>query len=381
MSNNTSNFPQPLQGTTVVDLSLLLPGPYCTSLLANFGARVIKVEPIGIGDPVRRMSPRIFEQYNCDKSSLVVDLKSSKGREILSRLVKKSDALIEGFRPGAMDRLGLSYDALSKNNKKLVYCSLSGFGQEGPYKTRPGHDLKFFSLAGYYSSPSQLNNIKSRPNVRMADFAAGQSAAFAMAMAMIQAKASDQGSHIDTSIFDAVATWSLPMILSVPDADTRETIDFPHVMADSDLFETSDGRFISIGMLEDKFWANFIKTLDDDELELKSEQFLTRRGRDKTKHELHNLLCNCFKKKTLSQWVEKLTPIETAWAPVYEGRELLDDQHLLSRELVDKAIGEHEGVTRFPASFSGERNQIKSGAPKLGNETESILLDLGYSAT
>lgn len=362
----------PLDGFTVLDLSTLLPGPYCTTLLQTYGARIIKVETPA-GDPVRKMSPAFFSQFNRGKASVVIDLKTDEGRRNLIRLAKQADALIEGFRPGVMARLGVGYDAMSAENPAIVYCSLSGFGQSGPYRDRPAHDLNFLGLAGYYSIPSQIDGAISRPNVRMADLVAGQTAAMAMAMAMISARQSGSGAHLDCSIYDSVAHWSIPLILANNGAASQDPADYSLVMADSGLFATRDGRYISLGTLEDKFWAALVEAIGHVEPRLNDDKWSTRRGRDSNKRELHDILTSCFLKKDRSEWALILDDIETAWGLVYQGGEVLQDNHLVARELISTEGGE---VCAYPVRFSGQRPPAPGPVRDLGADTDEILAAL-----
>lgn len=384
MQQALSGFPRPLAGKTVIDLSLLFPGPYCAAQLAAFGARIIKIEPVGKGDPMRDFSSGMFEEINRNKESVAINLKTEAGRFLLKDMAAKADALIDGFRPGVMARLGLGYETLKELNAALVYCAVSGFGLDGPYRDKPGHDLGFLALAGYYSVPSQIDNLKSRPNVRLADIIGGQIAAYATSMALWEAQASGRGRLVDVSMFDSVASMVLPMMFASPGVETGDVQHMPHVMADSDLYETADGRFLALTTFEDKLWQRFADAVATQCPALADPRFATREGRNLAKHELSGLLKPLFKTKTLAQWTDILEAADTGWSPVYERDELLSDPHFQARGFVAhtphrSGDGGPIRYSLFPAKFDGAHEAIPARAPRLGAHTEAVLLELGRS--
>lgn len=379
-----TGFPQPLAGKVVLDLSLLFPGPYCTAQLAAFGARILKVEPPEQGDPMRNFTPRMFEELNRNKQSVVIDLKRAEGKDLLKEMVAGADALIEGFRPGVMDRLGLGYETLRRINPALVYCAISGFGQDGPYRDKPGHDLGFLALGGYYSVPSQINDLKTRPNVRLADAVAGQMAAYATSMAIWEAQNSRHGRMVDASIFDCVASMALPLIFASAGLSNGDVQQMDHIMADSDLYETQDGRYLALTTFEDKLWRGFVAAVAEHSPELADERFTSRKGRNCNKFELAALLAGLFKTRTLAQWQGLLDAADTAYAPVYEREELLSDPHFRARRLMggarsEGAIDHLSRYSLFPVRFDGVRETIHCSAPQLGAHTDSTLQALGCS--
>lgn len=362
------SLPTPLTGKTVLDLSALVPGPYCSSLLQVFGATVVKVETPA-GDPLRKMNPVMFHQLNRGKKSVTVDLKDENDHARFVDLVSRSNGIIEGFRPGVMDRLGLGYATLSAKNPALVMCSLSGFGQDGPYRDRPAHDINILGMAGYFAVPSQMDGATTRPNIRLADFIPGQTGAMSIAMAMIAADQTGQGSHIDCSMFDTTASWAMPFLLATRGLNAQEPADYPQVMADSALFETRDGQHLTLGTLEDKFWNNLAPVLAEVEPALADEKWANRRGRDGDKQTLHDLLTACFLKRDYADWSAALEQIDTAWGPVYKGDEVLADAHFKARGLVD----DNAKACAYPALFSGARPQIGDTVPTLGQDNEALL--------
>ncbi len=235
-----------LAGTTVLDLSLQLPGPYATMLLAGLGARVIKIEPPA-GDPARAIDPPMFERVNAGKEFLTLDLKSAAGRQVLHRLVGTADALIEGFRPGVVARLQVDEPRLRPLNPRLVYCSLSGFGQAGPYAQVPGHDLNYLAIAGGIDvSPCAGQGV----GVPMVDLAAGTTAALLIVAAFAQAARTGRGEYLDMALLDAAVVWSH---LKRPQPGGQDPT--------YGVFATADGGRVAVAVLEDPMWRRLCRAL------------------------------------------------------------------------------------------------------------------------
>lgn len=359
-----------MSGCRVLDLSLLLPGPYCTWLLACFGAEVVKVEPPG-GDPVRAMNPAMFAMYNRGKRSVMMDLKSPADREAFLSMVAQADVVVEGFRPDTLDRLGLSVQTMRALNPRLVVCSISGYGWTGPYRDDAGHDIGFLSLAGYFSVPSQLDQPLVRPQVRLADLAAGQSAALALTMAWLQARETGHGNHVDASIYDATMGWTAPMMLATPDKPAPE---LPHVMADSALYATSDGQHLCVATLEDKFWNNFAAAIRDLAPALSDQRWRTRRGRDQHKLALAGALKTALASQPLAVWMQRIEGVDTAVTPVYLGRDALRDPQALARGFFAERMGDGQPGLLFPALFDGQRNAPPPAVPELGQDRAEQFL-------
>ncbi|MBE0623487.1 MAG: CoA transferase [Burkholderiales bacterium] len=358
---------RPLDGVRVLDFSLYLPGPYCTSILAGFGAEVIKVEPPG-GDPVRRRAT-MFGIVNRGKKSICVDLRDDAKRRALIALAAKSQVLVEGFRPGVLERAGLGPTGLLQLNPSLVIASISGFGWSGPYRERAAHDLNLLALSGYFSVPSQLKHRPSRPQVRLADLVAGQTAAIAISMALLHTKQTGRGCHVDASIFDAMVGWTAPTMLS---ADGEiDPVRLPHVMADSDMYLTADGAWLAFGTLEDKFWLNFVNAVAEVAPELADPRFATRIGRDRHKRALADLLEATLARHPLAFWTRRLQGVDTAVAPAYDTAEALSDAHLRARGFVrEDAEGGPE--VKFPVNFGGYSLPGLGPAPALGADNDLL---------
>ena len=245
----------PLAGLRVLDLSRYAPGPYCTLILAALGAEVIKVEPKPEGDPLRSLDPDAFERLNAGKKSIVLDLKGEAGNRAFRRLAKSADVLVEGFRPGVMSRLGLDYESLMDEAPRLVYLSLTGYGGEGPYRDRAGHDVNYLAAAG------ALDGVFHPPAIQVADFAAGGLfAVVAVLSAMLGRTDSSPGRHIDLSMHHGALSM---MMLASGDAGRRLSGVFPNY----GIYPTRDGRALSVGALEPKFWGAFCAGIGRRDLE------------------------------------------------------------------------------------------------------------------
>jgi alpha-methylacyl-CoA racemase len=249
-----------LKGIMVLDLTRLLPGAVATQYLADWGAEVIKIEQPNGGDYARKMSPSVFERTNAGKKSLVLDLKNARGRAILMSLAAAADVLIEGNRPGVMDRLGLGYCELAAVNKRLIYVSLTGYGPEGPHANLAGHDINYMALGGALSL-----NLPVIPGVQIADLVGGSmQAAMGVLLALLARERTGEGRHVNVSMCDGVKS-----LLTVPLAEYGESGRDPKPgsgrlngkYACYNLYEAADGRWVAVGALEPKFWAELCRRL------------------------------------------------------------------------------------------------------------------------
>lgn len=367
----------------VIDLSRLLPGPYCTMLLGDLGMEIIKVEDTRYGDDTRINSRPIFNTVNRNKKSISLDLKQEAGREILCRLVAEADVFLEGFRPGVIDRLGFGYEQVKEINPDIVYCSLSGFGQTGPYKDRAGHDLNFLALSGMIGIPSHMDLPTTRPATRVADLAGGLMAAFSILAALMESRYTKKGQYVDVAMTDVLTTWVglfMPVLLKSEKAlSSREC---PLVMPGNDMFETKDRKWLSLGLNEDKFWTNFLDCLKKDFPVLGLEQWKKPAERMLRKVELHHLIKGIILSKPLDYWEETFSSLDIPWAPVNSAIDVMEDPHLLARriflEWINPETGEKELQVRFPALFSHPLDVNQSPAPRLGQNTEEILQNLNF---
>ncbi len=282
-----------LGGIRILDLSRYAPGPFCTLILAALGAEVIKVEAKPDGDPLRALDPEAFERLNAGKKSILLDLKSDDGSRALRRLAKNADVLVEGFRPGVMERLGLDYESLKNDAPRLVYLSLTGYGREGPYRDRAGHDVNYLAAAG------ALEGADRPPAIQVADFAAGGLfGAVAVLSALVGRTAQGPGRHIDLSMHHGVLSM---MMLASGEAASRLSGKFPNYA----LYRTRDGERLSVGALEPKFWEAFCAGIDRKDLESRMQDPDARVE-----------VAGVIFERDLSYWRERFSRIDACVEPV-----------------------------------------------------------------
>lgn len=376
----------PLEGLVVLDFSRLLPGPFCTQLLANLGADVIKVEDPKVGDYMRSVPPLVgetsypFLMVNRGKRSLAVDLKAAEGQEIVRKLARRADVVVEQFRPGVMARLGADYDGLALMNPKLVYCSFSGYGQTGPYRDLPGHDLNFEALAGILAVTGSKGQARPAvPGVPIADLASGFNAALAILASLRVRDRTGRGEFIDVSIHDtavALMVLGLARYLATGEepvaGETLLTGIFPFYA----LYEAKDGRWLSVATVEPKFWARFCELIGLPEL---SDHQFASDGREAVAEAIAARL----KEKTLEDWERIFGPERLPIAAVKRVSEVVDDPHVQARGLLPTVNVPSDGkvrVTAHPAKHSMATTRVPVGVPRRGGQTEEILRSLGYSS-
>ncbi|QEZ44822.1 CaiB/BaiF CoA transferase family protein [Cupriavidus oxalaticus] len=340
-----------LKDVTIIDASQLLPGPHACSLLRQLGADVIKVELPGSGDSIRQLGPAAYAQFNRGKQSIALDLKTDAGRVAFLELARNADAVVEGFRPGVMKRLGLDYAALAAVNPAIVLCSVSGFGQTGPYASHAGHDLNYLALAGYWATPVQVHDKVSRPRVRVSDYAASGYAALSLAVAIMSARQHGRGQHLDVSIHDTILSWTAHGAWAARghEAAPQES---PTVMPENDLFETRDGRHLAMGILENKFWVNLGEALGEEFPALRDPRYATRAGRYGHKLAVNDLLAAVFRTRDLAEWEAFFGPLDIPFSPVLGAGELFEDAHVRARGVVRRPAGEDGIAVNFPVGFS-----------------------------
>jgi formyl-CoA transferase len=370
---------RPFEKLKVIDFSQRLPGPYCSSILSDLGAEVTMVERAGRPPETRSIFPGLFELVNKNKKSITINMKKEEGRGIAEKLIKGADVLLEEFRPGVAERLGIGYGHVEEINPRIIYCSISGFGQDGPYRDRVGHDINYLSLSGILSIPGQPDTPPSRPGVPMVDLASGMYAAIAVMAALRKRELDGVGEYIDVSMFDAMISW-----MSVRAGQLLvygEETENEHLSALNNIYETKDGKKISLGILEQNFWRNFCEAIRKEDL-LKDPRFSAPSERRTHMAELVKIVRGIISDRTLEEWEKTLDWREVPYAPVYSIEEALRDPHLEARGLLQEIeagkLGRIKEVV-FPAKFSGSRMKIKRPPPEWGQHTEEILKDLGYS--
>ncbi|MFE2012573.1 CaiB/BaiF CoA transferase family protein [Streptomyces sp. NPDC059491] len=374
----TAGWPA-LDGVRVLDLSRLLPGGFATVLMADLGADVVKVESPEGGDYGRLVEPETFAALNRNKRSLVLDLREPAGRETLLRLVERSDAVVESHRPGVLDAMGLGYDRLREANPRVVLCSVTGFGQYGPYAARPGHDLNFLALSGFFAVPHRPGERVDRVGLRIADLAGAMYAALSTAVAVASARATGHGQHLDVSLHEAAAAWAGP--LALPLRTLPDPAESPLVTGDNDVFTAADGGRIALATFEDKFWLTFRKAFAGEFPELDDDAYDRRTARTRARGPIRELLTGVFARRDLAWWCAALAALDLPWAPVYETADaFLADAHVAARDLVGTLPGsateEPRRQVRFPVLFGAGLDSLRAAAPGHGEHTAEILAEL-----
>ena len=356
---------KPLSHIAVIDLTVNSPGPFCSMVMSDLGARVIKVEPPG-GDPLRH-DPDIFAAFNRGKESIELDLKTTKAQQVLKRLARRADVVLEGSRPGVASRLGADYPTLSEDNPGLVYCSISGFGQDGPWSSRPAHDLNYLALCGYLAVQTALEGRPWPPTILLSDLAAGLYAATLVLAQLSGRSVSGRGGYIDLSITEAALSLMGPEVArrsnGPASGDRPNVAGIPHY----DVFRCSDGRWFSLGIVhEDHFWDRFCTVADIDDL-----AGLRHSERMERSDEIRGRLDSVFRSGTADEWERRLAEVDVPGAAVVELAEVLDSPQFRARG----AFAEIEGrqyVTQ-PASFTDGRADPRSGPPCLNEHADEVI--------
>jgi crotonobetainyl-CoA:carnitine CoA-transferase CaiB-like acyl-CoA transferase len=349
----------PLGGLRAVDFSMFVPGPFATAIFADLGAEVIKVEPPR-GDPGRSYVPVQFDTENRNKRSLAIDLKKKDSSQVVARLVKGAHIVIEGFRPGVAKRLGIDYEKLRTVNPKIIYCSISGYGQTGPWRERPGHDVNYVAAAGGLAFPGQWLKAPARSSFPVADMGGGAFAAIAVLAALHEGKSA----CLDLSLFEAAFFMAAMRHSLDPDVDPRA-----HIFPVNDIFETADGKRLTLGILEEHFWQNFVGIVP----QLADERFSSDQKRRVNGDALSRLLQKIFLSRTAEDWIRLLEDNDVPFDLCLKPGEAAQLEHLRQRQAVER------GYAKFPVWANGRRGgRIRSGAPKLGEHSREILVELGF---
>ena len=379
--------PLPLDGIKILDLSRLLPGPLCTLHLAGLGAEVVKIEEPGTGDYSRAIPPltkdisTFFLAVNRNKKSVTLDLKTPEGREILLKMVENAHVIVESFRPGTLSKMNLSYEVLAKHNPGIILCSITGYGQTGPYRAKAGHDLNYLAYAGILRPTEGSGGKPTIPNFQIGDIVGGtQNAAMGILAAIIQQTSTGKGQHLDVAMLDGLLAHNV-VALAQKESVSSIGMDTSGILTGLlhcyNLYKTKDDKYIALGALEFKFWAMFCESINRDDLVSKHMVM------GKESEQVFTELSGIFASKTRDEWVDDLDGADCCIAPVNTLVEALRDPQVEHRELVKfHEHSEEGGVTYFDLPFKSSvmLPPENTGAPLLGEHTEEILKELGYEA-
>jgi crotonobetainyl-CoA:carnitine CoA-transferase CaiB-like acyl-CoA transferase len=378
----------PLQGITVLDLTRVLSGPYCTMVLADMGARVIKIEQPGKGDDTRGWGPPFLEgesayflSINRNKESMTLDFKQPEGRAILDRLISKSDVIVENFRPGTLGKLGLDYRALAPGHPRLVCCSISGFGQNGPRSAEPGYDAVMQAEGGLMSITGSAAGPPFRLGVAIADIVSGMFAAQGIALALLVRERTGRGQAVDVGMLDSVAallTYQAAIYFATGSAPSRMGNRHPTIVP-YEMFSAADRDFmLAIG--NDDQWHRFCQVTNFEN----NGRFATNRARVSLYSELKPLLDRHLSKETRDYWIERLSAAGVPCGSVRDLHEVFSDAQLAAREMVAQVEHRTIGALRLlgvPIKLSETPGSVRTAPPTLGQHTDMVLgHDLDLSA-
>lgn len=354
-------------------------------LLADLGADVLKIEEPTQGDTMRLREPFLSKesmQYlilNRNKRSLTLNLKTPEARDIFCQLTKNSDVIVESFRPGVVKRLGIDYESLEEINPNIVYCAITGYGQDGPYRDVPGHDINYLAISGILSMTGLKGGPPMQLGLPIADVGGGLFAAFAILAALLGRQHTGRGQYIDVSMLDGLisfltlfaanyfATGKPPLR-----GEFRQSCIYPFY----NIYKAKDDEYLTLGCSEEHFWANLCKTLGREDLI--EHQF----DEGEKREEAFQFLRSAFMTKTRDEWIDILRKADVCCAPVYNLKEVFSDAHVLNRDMVQQIEHPIEGPIKqlgFPWKFSETPAQINSSPPALGEHTHEVMGSLGYT--
>ncbi len=392
LKDSASKRPLPLVGVRVLDVSQVMAGPYACMLLADLGADVVKVEPPGVGDQTRgAMGFKLkgndsmgYLNMNRNKRSITLNLKTEAGRQVLFRMVRDADILVENYRPGVVQRLGIDYETLSAINPKLVYASISGFGQSGPWADRPGFDLMAQAMSGIMSVTGYPGGPPVKAGVPVADIGCALFATYGILAAYIGAKASGQGQHIDASLFDsalAFSVWDISQYWGT--GEPPEPLGTANRMsAPYQAVKAADGYFV-MGATSQKLWKQLCNTLGRAEL-IEDPRFATVSLRLANRLELIAALEESFIERSSAQWIDELLAVGIPAGPILTYPEAFESEHGRHRKMrieIDHPIEGKVPNIGFAVKFLGTPQQVRLPPPLLGEHTDAVLAEFGIDAS
>lgn len=363
-----------LSGILVLDLSRLLPGPYASMILADHGARVISIED-------KRFAGEALKNntVNRNKQHMTLNLKTSSGRDIFYKMARAADVIIEGFRPGVTERLGVDYRFISSINRRIVYCSITGYGQTGPYREVAGHDANYLSIAGVLDLIGEKERPPSIPGIQIADMAGGgMNAVIGILLALYNREKTGRGQYIDISMTDgSLSLLSLVLNLQqLTGRPVRRANGFlSHRYACYNTYETADGRYLSIGAVEGRFWKPLCEYFGIPE-------YIPLQYDDSRRKEIIDFFRTTFKSRALAEWEIALKDIDTCWAPIRQLPEVLADPLFAERKMVveiERPDGDRLQALGVPVKLDKTPGAVRTAPPDFGDSTAEVLSEFGYT--
>jgi len=365
-----------LEGIKVLDLSRTVPGPFCTMLLADVGADVIKIEAPGyqMGMLPDQGKQAAYDFLSRNKRSIALDLKTAEAREVFHKLATEADVVMEAFRPGVAKKLGVDYDTISKLNPRIVYCSLTGFGQDGPYRDLPGHDSNYTSIGGAVGLTGDEKGGPVLIRAALGDIGSALHAVIGILCALMARDKTGRGQYVDISMTDSVLSFLTVSLLRYFRDGFIPKRGWPSPTIN--VWKTKDGKFVSTGLIEPYFWERFCHALDREDL------IPHQRAKGEKLQEVYSAIRETFLTKTRDEWFQIMKDADTCVSPVLELDEVVNDPQLLSRDMFPEFDHPTAGKVRqlgMPIKLSETPAKFRGFAPLIGQHTEEVLQGLGYT--
>lgn len=363
---------KPLAGLRVLDLTRLLPGPVCTLYLADLGADVIKIEDDQGGDYARTLSPELFAAVNRNKRGLTLNLREEADRERLKALATNAEALVESFRPGVMDRLGVGYEVLEAINPRLVYCAITGYGRTGPYRDRAGHDINYRGYSGQLEQSGRAGGPPDVSNFQLADIGGGAlTAAFGILAGVLRARATGRGGYLDASMLDgtlAMQVVPLSTLRQAGETRPRGRDMLSGGLPNYDVYECADGKYLALGALEPKFWMGFCQAVG------RSDLTGMTMGVGDEAEPTRGAMRELIRGKSRDEWAALLAEHDVCASPVLTLEEALENEQVAARGMVCQVDGKPQFAC--PVKLDGFEFEVSRPAPGPGEHTDEILAGL-----
>ena len=379
-----------LEGIRVLDLTRALAGPFCTLMLGDNGADVIKVEMPGSGDDTRKWGPPFigeesayFLSINRNKRSLTLNLRDPQAKEIFLKLAKDCDVIVENFTPGVMERFGLDYDAVKETNPNVIYCSISGFGQDGPYRSRPAYDQIMQGIGGLMSITGEPDGEPQKIGIAVTDIGAGMWAAFAIMAAVHHRSQSGAGQYIDVSMMDAQVAWlTYQAGYFFANGTPPKRMGAAHpTLVPYQAFMCQDGKYINVAVGSDRIWERFCQGMNREDLK-DHPDYASNGDRVRNRGAMVSLLQEYFLTRPVADWVKDLQAVNVPCGPINDLADVFADAQILARNMYQEMPHPTLGSikqTGLPIKFSATPGGLDRHPPLLGEHNEEVLTSLGYS--